>query len=95
MVAKNEIYEVTIEDIGTEGQGIGHIDGEAVFVKDTLPGDRATVKIIKAKKNLAYGRLSCVCRLQRSRSCNTWSIWLWSVPQSAGGCRIGVQDRCR
>ena len=46
---KNDIYEITIEDIGNDGEGIGRIDGMAVFVKDTVMGDVAKVKIIKAK----------------------------------------------
>lgn len=54
---KNQEYDITIEDIGNEGEGIGHIDGMAIFVKDTVPGDRARIKIVKAKKNYAYGRL--------------------------------------
>lgn len=90
---KNEIYELTIEDIGTDGEGIGHVieadvvtgkgvtgangssflagqsvdagntaaaeknRGIAVFVKDTVVGDVVSVKIIKVKKNYAYGRL--------------------------------------
>lgn len=54
---KNQEYDITIEDMGNEGEGIGHIDGMAVFVKDTVPGDMARIKIIKVKKNYAYGRL--------------------------------------
>ena len=54
---KNQEYEITIEDIGNEGEGIGRIDGMAVFVKDAVPGDVARIRIIKAKKNYAYGRL--------------------------------------
>lgn len=54
---KNQEYEITIEDIGNEGEGIGHIDGMAVFVKDAVPGDVARIRIIKAKKNYAYARL--------------------------------------
>lgn len=54
---KNQKYEITIEDMGNEGEGIGHIDGMAVFVKDAVVGDVARIKIIKAKKNYAYGRL--------------------------------------
>lgn len=87
MVAKNEIYDVKIEDIGTEGQGIGHIDGEAVFVKDTLPGDFAKVKIIKAKKNLAYGRLMEVLEPSESRTeprCE--------VARACGGCTLQHMD---
>ena len=82
---KNEEYIVTIEDIGTDGEGIGHIietaskyDSHAdkdsgksgingvlsgrekrvtCFVKDTVVGDEARIKIIKVKKNYVYGRL--------------------------------------
>ncbi|MBQ8316818.1 MAG: class I SAM-dependent RNA methyltransferase, partial [Lachnospiraceae bacterium] len=60
---KNDVYEITIEDIGTDGEGIGHIyedgsdKGIAVFVKDAVIGDVASVKLIKVKKNYAYGRL--------------------------------------
>ncbi len=54
---KNQEFEVTIEDMGNEGEGIGHIDGMAVFVKDAVVGDVVLIKIIKAKKNYAYARL--------------------------------------
>lgn len=54
---KNKEYVITVEDIGTDGEGIGHINGIAVFVKDTVPGDVARIKIIKVKKHYAYGRL--------------------------------------
>ncbi len=54
---KNDICEIIIEDMGKDGEGIGHVDGMTVFVKDTVVGDRATVKVMKVKKNLAYARL--------------------------------------
>ena len=54
---KNQEYEILIEDMGNDGEGIGHIDGMAVFVKDTVPGDFAKIKLIKVKKHYAYGRL--------------------------------------
>ena len=33
---KNELIELTIEDISSEGLGIGHANGMAVFVKDEI-----------------------------------------------------------
>ena len=54
---KNDICEIIIEDMGKDGEGIGHVDGMTVFVKDTVVGDRASVKVMKVKKNLAYARL--------------------------------------
>lgn len=54
---KNQEYEIVIEDMGNEGEGIGHIDGMAVFVKDAVVGDVARIRIVKGKKQYAYGRL--------------------------------------
>ncbi len=56
-IVKNSDYRISIEDMGNDGEGIGHIDGLTVFVKDTVIGDVAIVKIIKLKKNIAYGKL--------------------------------------
>ena len=54
---KNQIYTIRIEDIGTEGEGIGKIEGFSLFVKDALPGDVARVRLTKVKKNYAFARL--------------------------------------
>lgn len=54
---KNQIHTVKIEDIGTEGEGIGKIEGFSLFVKDALPGDVARVRLTKVKKNYAFARL--------------------------------------
>ena len=57
---KNDIVTVTIEDIGSEGEGIGKVDGFTLFVKDAVIGDTVEAKIVKAKKNYAYARLEKV-----------------------------------
>ena len=54
---KDDLIQMTIEDISTDGLGIGHAEGMAVFVKDTVIGDVIRIKIIKMKKTYAYGRL--------------------------------------
>ena len=57
---KNETVSVKIEDIGTEGEGIGKVEGFTLFVKDAVPGDTVLAKILKCKKNYAYARLEKV-----------------------------------
>ena len=57
---KNTCVTVTIEDMGTEGEGIGRVDGFTLFVKDAVPGDTVEAKIVKCKKNYAYARLEKV-----------------------------------
>lgn len=54
---KNDVLTVTIEDMGTNGEGIGKIEGYALFVKDAIIGDVVEAKLMKLKKNYAYARL--------------------------------------
>ena len=39
MVKKNDIIDLTIEDLGVNGEGIGKVDGYTLFVKDGVIGD--------------------------------------------------------
>jgi len=54
---KNDIVTVKIEDIGSEGEGIGKADGFTLFIKDAIVGDIVEAKIVKCKKNYAYARM--------------------------------------
>lgn len=49
---KNQLVEVEIDDMGNEGEGIGHADGYALFLKDAVVGDKILARIIKTKKKL-------------------------------------------
>ena len=49
----NELFELTIDDLSTEGDGIGHKDGLAVFVPGALPGDRIRAEITENKGRFA------------------------------------------
>ena len=54
---KNDIVTVEITDIGMSGEGIGHVDGYTLFIKDAVIGDVVEAKVMKAKKNYGYARL--------------------------------------
>lgn len=56
-IKKDDIYTLKIEDLGTEGEGIGKVDGFTLFVKDAVIGDVIEAKVIHLKKNYGYGRL--------------------------------------
>ena len=75
---KDDIIELTIEDLGINGEGIGKADGMAIFVKDAVVGDRIRAKIMKMKKNYGYARLlevlepspvRCTPRCEFARQC--------------------------
>lgn len=57
---KNDSLTVEIEDMGSEGEGIGKVDGFTVFVKDAVIGDFVEAKIVKTKTNYAYARMEKV-----------------------------------
>lgn len=54
---KNDIIILTIEDMGTDGEGIGKSEGMTFFVKDALIGDTIRARVTKLKKNYGYARL--------------------------------------
>lgn len=54
---KNDEIKLTIDDLGNEGEGIGHIDGFSFFIKNTAVGDHVTAKVMKVKKNMGFAKL--------------------------------------
>ena len=64
---KNEELVLQIDDLGKDGEGIGHVDGYTLFVKGALPGETVRVKIMKAKKNMGFARLMEILEPSKQR----------------------------
>lgn len=82
-INKNDEFELEIDDLGSEGEGIGRLDGYTLFVKDAIPGDIVRVKVIKAKKNYGYGRLMEILKPSKNRV-----EPVCPVARQCGGCQI-------
>ena len=87
MLTKNEIYEAVITDYTAEGQGIAHIEGCAVFIPNAIAGERVRVRIEKAQKTWAAGKITEI--LEKSphrvnREC--------PVAKLCGGCDFWHMD---
>lgn len=54
---KNQILTLEIESLSSDGNGVAHQDGQAIFIPGTAPGDLAEIRIVKPMKNYAFGRL--------------------------------------
>lgn len=85
--SKNDCVELTIEDIGVSGEGIGKVDGYTLFVKDTVIGDVVRVKIMKAKKNYGYARLMDIIKPSKDRVETACPI-----ARQCGGCQIQAMN---
>jgi 23S rRNA (uracil1939-C5)-methyltransferase len=87
MIKKNDEFIITIEDIGVNGEGIGHVDGLALFVKDAVIGDVVRVRVMKMQKNYGFAKLLEVVEASKDRVCAECSI-----ARSCGGCQIQEMD---
>ncbi len=48
-------YDVKIEDIAREGDGIARVEGFVIFVPDTQVGDQVKIQIDKVMRRFAIG----------------------------------------
>ncbi|MGI8891228.1 MAG: class I SAM-dependent RNA methyltransferase [Chthoniobacterales bacterium] len=49
--------DLSIEDIGFGGKGVGRCEGKAVFVPFTIAGERVTARLVREKKSFAEAEL--------------------------------------
>ena len=57
-VEEGETYDVTIEDIAREGDGIARVSGFVIFVPETQVGDEVTIKVTRVLRKFAFGELA-------------------------------------
>lgn len=89
---KDDLIRVTIEDLSSDGLGVGHSDGMAFFIKDTVIGDEVEAKIMKMKKTYGYARMTKLlvpspdrieARCPVARQCGGCQIQSMSYPGAA------------
>lgn len=87
MMVKNAVYDAVICDYTAQGEGIAKIDGCAVFIPNAIVGEKCRVRIEKAQKTWASGKI--VELLEKSphrinREC--------PVAKLCGGCNFWHMD---
>ena len=66
-VEKGKQYQITINSLGSSGEGVGRIDGFTVFVEGGLPQEELSVKITEVKKSYATGKLVRIIKASPDR----------------------------
>lgn len=82
-VELNKIYEIKINTLSSNAQGVGRIDNFTVFVDYALPKEIVKVKIIEVKKNYAVGQLLEIVKQSPDRVKPSCPIYT-----DCGGCQI-------
>ena len=80
---KNQETELLITDLGSEGEGIGKVDGFPFFVKGAVPGDRILAGVTKVKKNYAFARVIKILEPSTDRVSPKCE-----AGRRCGGCRL-------
>lgn len=83
MIEKNKEYVLDIISQGYDGEGVAKIDGNfPIFVEGTLAGEKVKVKIVKIKKNFAYGKLIEIIEKSPNR------VNMMCEHKISGGCNM-------
>jgi len=90
---KNDIVELYIDAMSSEGSGIGRYDGMTVFVPLTAIGDSIKARIVKVKTSYAYGIIEEILTPSSDRimpDCKSF--------KQCGGCvyrHISYESECK
>ena len=89
---KNDEITLDVAALTSQGSGVGHFDGFAVFVEGAAVGDRLTVHIIKVKASYAVGFIKKILRPSPDRVEPACPVF-----ERCGGCafqHIGYEAEC-
>lgn len=81
MIKKNDIINLKIDSVSSDGSGVGRHDNMVIFVPMTSAGDEISAHILKVKKNYAFAKIESVITPSPSRieaDCEVYS--------RCGGC---------
>ena len=57
LLKKNQLLELDIDTLSSDGSGVGRWQGMAIFVPGTAPGDHIQARVTKALKSYAFARV--------------------------------------
>ncbi len=80
-LAKNQMIELSIEGVASDGNALGRHDGFVVFVPGAAVGDVLRVRVVKPGKSYAYGRIEQIMSPGPGRQTPDCPI-----AQTCGGC---------
>ena len=86
-IKKNDVFDLTIEDMSESGEGVGKLDGYIWFVKDAVIGDKIEAKAMKMKKNYGFAKLLQVLEPSAGRVKERCP-----VARQCGGCQLQMMN---
>ncbi len=78
---KNQSIPLTVTGLSSDGNGVGHYNGLAIFVAGSVVGDSLQVRLAKVCKNYAYGIIEKIVTPSPDRTVPDCPVY-----RSCGGC---------
>ncbi|HPT88290.1 MAG TPA: TRAM domain-containing protein, partial [Bacillota bacterium] len=82
-VQLGQTVEITIDNYGHEGEGVGRIEGFAVFIPEALKGETVRIRITEVRKNFARGEVLEILKPALERIKPPCPVY-----QQCGGCQL-------
>ena len=57
---KNDVVRTHIDGAASGGEGVAHIEGQAVFVKGALPGEECEAHILRSQRGVVWAKADAV-----------------------------------
>ena len=86
-LAKNQLHTAEITGYTSDGAGVCHIAGRAVFVKGALAGETWQVRILKVTANAVYGKAEQCLSPAPARTQPPCPVY-----RTCGGCSLQHMD---
>lgn len=82
-IKKDSNYTITITGLGSNGEGVGRVDGFTVFVPYALPAEQAEILVHTIKKNYAIGKIVRIIKASPQRITPRCGLYY-----ECGGCQL-------
>ncbi len=83
LLHKGQEITIDIDNIGSDGQGIGRYEGMAVFVPETLPGEQVKARVTLVKKSFAVAAPLSIDKASPDRVQPVCPVY-----ELCGGCQL-------
>ena len=80
---KNDIVPVHIDGAASGGEGVAHVDGQAVFVKGALPGEECLAHILRSQRGVVWAKADSVTAASAHRIAPECPVF-----PRCGGCAL-------
>jgi 23S rRNA (uracil1939-C5)-methyltransferase len=80
---EKKIVELNITDLNQQGQGVGRLDGQVVFVDGAIPGDCIAAQLVEDHRQYAVARLARIITPSPDRQ-----MPFCSIADRCGGCAL-------